>query len=320
MKLKNKLHSLALTTLTLLMLSAATVMTAQTPADWKKLKGNVTMYLANDLGRNGYYDQKPIAELMGHMGETLKPKCVIAAGDVHHFNGIQSVNDPLWMTNYELIYSHPELMISWLPVLGNHEYRGNTQAVLDYSKVSRRWQIENRYYSKTFADDKTGATLRIVFLDTTPLIDGYRQSKRYPDAGKQVVDEQLQWLDTTLKEAKEDWIVVVGHHPIYAETKKDIVEQKDMQRRLLPILHKYNNVSMYVCGHIHNFQHIRKNGDTIDYVVNSAGSLSRKVKPTDGTVFCSPSTGFSVISATKESLSLYMIDNHGVAIHQVKID
>ena len=52
MKLKNKLHNLALTTLTLLMLSAATVMTAQTPADWKKLKGNVTMYLANDLGRN----------------------------------------------------------------------------------------------------------------------------------------------------------------------------------------------------------------------------------------------------------------------------
>ena len=293
---------------------------AQTPCEWKALKGDINLFVANDLGRNGYYDQKPIAELMGKMADEIGPEAVVAIGDIHHFDGVASVNDPLWTTNYELIYSHPELMISWLPVLGNHEYRGNTQAVLDYSKVSRRWQIENRYYSKTFADDKTGATLRIVFLDTTPLIDGYRQSKRYPDAGKQVVDEQLQWLDTTLKEAKEDWIVVVGHHPIYAETKKDIVEQKDMQRRLLPILHKYNNVSMYVCGHIHNFQHIRKNGDTIDYVVNSAGSLARKVKPTDGTVFCSPSTGFSVISATKESLSLYMIDNHGVAIHQVKID
>ena len=293
---------------------------AQTPCEWKTLKGDINLFVANDLGRNGYYDQKPIAELMGKMADEIGPEAVVAIGDIHHFDGVASVNDPLWMTNYELIYSHPELMISWLPVLGNHEYRGNTQAVLDYSKVSRRWQIENRYYSKTFADDKTGATLRIVFLDTTPLIDGYRQSKRYPDAGKQVVDEQLQWLDTTLKEAKEDWIVVVGHHPIYAETKRDVVEQKDMQRRLLPILHKYNNVSMYVCGHIHNFQHIRKNGDTIDYVVNSAGSLSRKVKPTDGTVFCSPSTGFSVISATKESLSLYMIDNHGVAIHQVKSD
>ena len=104
---------------------------AQTPAEWKALKGEINLYMANDLGRNGYYDQKPIAELMGNMAETIGPECVIAAGDVHHFNGITSVNDPLWMTNYELIYSHPELMIDWFAVCGNHEYRGNAQGVLD---------------------------------------------------------------------------------------------------------------------------------------------------------------------------------------------
>lgn len=305
-----------LATIALSLLFAAAC-NAQTPAEWKSLKGDINLFVANDLGRNGYYDQKPIAKLMGEMAEEIGPEAVIATGDVHHFDGVASVNDPLWMTNYELIYSHPELMISWLPVLGNHEYRGNTQAVLDYAKVSRRWQIENRYYTKVFTDEKAGVSLRIVFLDTTPLIEGYRHSSRYPDAGKQDNEAQLQWLDATLKAAKEEWIVVVGHHPIYAETKKDIAEQNDMQRLLLPILHKYNNVSMFVCGHIHNFQHIRKNGDSIDYVVNSAGALSRKVKPADGTLFCSPSTGFSVISATKQHLSLYMIDNKGVAIHQV---
>lgn len=305
-----------LATIALSLLFAAAC-NAQTPAEWKSLKGDINLFVANDLGRNGYYDQKPIAKLMGEMAEEIGPEAVIATGDVHHFDGVASVNDPLWMTNYELIYSHPELMISWLPILGNHEYRGNTQAVLDYAKVSRRWQIENRYYTKVFTDEKAGVSLRIVFLDTTPLIEGYRHSSRYPDAGKQDNEAQLQWLDATLKAAKEEWIVVVGHHPIYAETKKDIAEQNDMQRLLLPILHKYNNVSMYVCGHIHNFQHIRKNGDSIDYVVNSAGALSRKVKPADGTLFCSPSTGFSVISATKQHLSLYMIDNKGVVIHQV---
>ena len=102
--------------------------------------------MANDLGRNGYYDQKPIAELMGEMGEVLGPKCVLAVGDIHHFNGVASVNDPLWMTNFEQVYSHPELMLDWFPVLGNHEYRGNTQAVLDYGKVSRRWMMPARYY------------------------------------------------------------------------------------------------------------------------------------------------------------------------------
>ena len=48
------------------------------------------------------------------------------------------------MTNYELVYSHPELMIPWYPILGNHEYRGNTQAVLDYSQVCARWEMPAR--------------------------------------------------------------------------------------------------------------------------------------------------------------------------------
>ena len=38
---------------------------AQTPQDWKGLEKQLNFYMANDLGRNGYYDQKPIAELMG---------------------------------------------------------------------------------------------------------------------------------------------------------------------------------------------------------------------------------------------------------------
>ncbi len=289
---------------------------AQTPADWEKMKGDVVLYMANDLGRNGYYDQKPIAELMGVMAETLGPECVIAAGDVHHFEGVASVNDPLWMTNYEQIYSHPELMLAWYPVLGNHEYRGNTQAVLDYGQVSRRWEMEGRYYTRTFDED--GTTLRLIFIDTTPLISKYREENvKYPDACKQNNDEQLKWLDATLKQAKEDWVIVVGHHPIYAETPKDDVERADMQRILLPVLKKYNNVSLYACGHIHNFQHIRMKDDNIDYVVNSSGSLARTVKPIEGTVFCSPEPGFSVISATKKALNMYMIDKTGKVLHTI---
>ena len=59
--------------------------------------------VANDLGRNGYYEQKPIAELMGELAENIDIEFVAALGDVHHFEGVASVDDPLWMTNYELI-------------------------------------------------------------------------------------------------------------------------------------------------------------------------------------------------------------------------
>lgn len=310
---RNILRTLAV----FLMLCCSTInLFAQTPEQWEKLKGDINLYLANDLGRNGYYDQKPIAELMGRMGETIGPKCVIAAGDIHHFNGVASVNDPLWTTNYEQIYSHPELMIDWFPVLGNHEYRGNTQAVLDYGQISRRWMMPSRYYTKVL--NKKGLSLRVVFIDTTPLINRYRKEyTTYPDARKQNDVAQLQWLDETLRNAHEDWVIVVGHHPIYAETSKPQEERDDMQKKVLPLLHKYNNVALYACGHIHNFQHIRKSNDKIDYVVNSSASLARKVNPIDGTQFCSSEPGFSVISATSSQLNLYMIDKEGKVLYTV---
>ena len=274
-------------------LAVVAVSFAQTPESWKALEKPLNFYLANDLGRNGYYDQKPIAELMGNMAENVDIECVIAAGDVHHFEGVRSVNDPLWMTNYELIYSHPELMIPWYAILGNHEYRGNTQAVIDYSAVSARWNVPDRYY--TFAMENDGVTVRFV-MD---------------------MNKQLAWIDSVLTAAKEDWVLVVGHHPIYAETGKDDSERLDLQKRLDSVLRKHKNVDMYLCGHIHNFQHIRKADSNIDYVVNTSGSLSRKVKPVDGTKFCSGETGFSLISADKKELNLHMINKEGKVIYTV---
>ena len=297
-------------------LAVVAVSFAQTPESWKALEKPLNFYLANDLGRNGYYDQKPIAELMGNMAETVDIECVVAAGDVHHFEGVRSVNDPLWMTNYELIYSHPELMIPWYAILGNHEYRGNTQAVIDYSAISARWNVPSRYY--TFAMENDGVTVRFVMVDTAPLLDKYREdTEKYPDACKQDMDKQLEWIDSVLTAAKEDWVLVVGHHPIYAETGKDESERLDLQKRLDSILRKHANIDMYLCGHIHNFQHIRKPDSKIDYVVNTSGSLSRKVKPIDGTKFCSSDTGFSLICADKKEINLHMINKEGKVIYTV---
>ena len=80
-------------------------------------------------------------------------------------------------------------MIPWHPILGNHEYRGNTRAVLDYTHVSRRWEMPARYYTKTYT--KKGVSIRFVLLDTTPLISRYRKEQdQYPDAAAQDDERQ----------------------------------------------------------------------------------------------------------------------------------
>lgn len=293
-----------------------TVTTDRT-GQWKALEGPLNFYLANDLGRNGYYDQKPIAETMGKMAETIDIEFVVAAGDVHHFEGVQSVSDPLWMTNFELIYSHPDLMTQWYPICGNHEYRSNTDAVVEYSNVSARWEMPAKYY--TFVKEEDGVTVRIVMVDTTPMIDKYREeTDKYADASRSDWKEQTAWLDEVLSGADEDWVLVVGHHPIYAYTDKSESERTDLQQRLDPVIRKYGNVDMYLCGHIHTFQHIRKDGCDIDYVVNTSGSLSREdVQPTDGTVFCSNKSGWSLITADEHELKLHMLDKEGNVLHTV---
>ena len=156
-------------------------------------------------------------------------------------------------------------------------------------------------------------------VDTAPMIDKYREdTEKYPDACKQDLNKQLAWIDSVLTNAKEDWVLVVGHHPIYAETSKSNSERADLQKRLDSILRKHNNVAMYLCGHIHNFQHIRVKGSNIDYVVNSSGSLSRDVKPIEGTKFCSGEEGFSLITADKKEIDLHMINKEGKVIYTVK--
>ena len=299
-------------------LALALVANAQGPEQWASIEKTLNFYVANDLGRNGYYDQKPIADLMGRMAETVDIEFVAAPGDIHHFNGVQSTQDPLWMTNYELIYSHPDLMLDWYPLLGNHEYRSNTQACIDYSQVSARWRFPARYYTKVITA-KDGLTLRLVMLDTSPLIEKYRiDTEEYPDACKQDPDAQLAWADSVLSIADEDWVIVMGHHPIYADTGKDTSERADLQAKLDPILRAHKNVSFYICGHIHTFQHIRQEGCDIDYVVNTSGSLARDtVNDVEGTLFKSTLSGFSLVTADKTSLDLHFIDKEGNIVYTI---
>lgn len=281
-------------------------------------KDGYNFYVASDLGRNGYYRQKPIAELMGNLADSLDIEFVAAAGDIHHFNGVKSLSDPLWMTNYELIYSHPDLMIDWYPVLGNHEYRGNTQAVIDYSQISRRWVMPARYYVKSINAKDAYSSVNVYFIDTTPLAAGYwKKPEKYPDVQLQDTTKQLRWLEKELGKSAADFNIVIGHHPIYVSEKKR-KDDKELISKLDPILRKYH-VDIYIAGHSHTFQHLTKHSTKVNYVINASASLGRKPIKGPDTRFCSSDEGFSVISVGKDHMKMTFINYEGNSIYQFEL-
>lgn len=285
---------------------------------WAKgSRTQLSFFWISDLGRNGFYQQRKVGDIMGKLAQIVMPSFVINSGDTFHGTGVESVNDPLWESNFEDIYAHPDLMCYWYSALGNHEYNGNTQAILDYSHKSRRWKTKERYYTKVFKLDKQ-TSIRFVFIDTTPLMErAHNNPEKYPDVDSQDQKRQMEWLDSTLEASHEKWTIVVGHHNIYSNNSLGYGNNKDMINKIDPILRKHN-VDFYFCGHCHTFQHMRKPGTQLEYIINTSASLARPVddKAGEGTLFCSPKEGFISCALTPDELHFWFIDSEGYVIYE----
>lgn len=312
--MKNQIAILLLTLTTLSVVGQE----AQIHFEKKFKEDKATIFVLSDAGRNGSFEQRRVGRVMGMYADSLGPEMVISCGDMFHYDGVQSVNDPLFTTNFEQIYPAGELQCAWWSVLGNHEYRGNTQAVIDYTGVSRRWNMPERYYARTFEGVGSDSIL-VVFTDTAPMIDKYRQEAKYPDAHDQDPDRQVRWIDSTLGASKARWKIVVGHHPIYSHSKKDKSETDQMQLRLASVFEKHG-VHLSFSGHVHTFQHLKAKGAKTQYIVAPSASLARPAMRGPETQFSYGREGFLILSVNKGSCSVSMIDRDGKVVYQVQVD
>lgn len=274
---------------------------------------NLNFIVFGDWGRNGYFNQADVAKEMGKIAEEVEVKFIISAGDNFQINGVQSTSDPLWMTSYESIYNAPSLLDDWYPVLGNHDYKGSTQAEIDYSNISRRWRMPSHYYSMVKKLDGTDKAL-FIFLDTPALVDEYySKPEGYKDITKQDSSAQLKWLTELLRNSTEKWKIVIGHHPVFSASKTH-GDTRELIARLKPLFDKYG-VDIYFCGHDHDFEHARPKGSNVDYFVTGTGSELREASSNNNTVFTRSLPGFTYVSLSENLASLYFISKDGKVIY-----
>ena len=261
-----------------------------------------------DWGRDGNYRQREVAHQMDSTGAAWQARFVISTGDNFYDNGLPSVTSERWRKSYEDIYTGPALQVPWYVVLGNHDYRGNPQAQIDYTKRSKRWRMPARYFTRT-ERLPGGGKVDLFFLDTNVFIESYRRDKKkYADVAEQSPEAQLNWLDQSLSRSRAEWRVVVGHHPVFSEGASH-GDTPVLVEKLKPLLERHR-VHLYLNGHDHDLQHIVVSG--IDYVTSGAGSLTRPTNSGPDTRFALGKTaGFVAFAVDRDSLRASFIDFNG---------
>ena len=270
-----------------------------------------------DWGRNGFFNQAEVAAGMGRVGASIQSRFTISTGDNFYTSGVRSVDDVKWERSFEAIYTAPSLQSRWYAVLGNHDWQGNVPAQIEYTDESDRWYMPAQYFSEEMAFGPDSTRVLFVFLDTSPIAYPPEYEERFDRSGDWEPEEQMAWLEETLRDSDADWKVVVGHHPIYVGS----VRYSDNQRlieRLVPLFEQYG-VQVYFAGHDHNLQHHRPAGSPIDYFVSGAGSLTREVLQTPNTLFALRTSGFMAASITGSMMSVLAYDENGRVVYAAQV-
>jgi acid phosphatase len=282
----------------------------------------LTFLAVGDWGRDGAFHQSDVAGRMGETAAAVKARFVVSVGDNFYEAGVSGVDDPKWKSSFSDIYAAPALQVPWYAALGNHDYYGDPEAQVAYTKADplKRWRMPKRWHS--FVDAVPGVSTEVFVLDTTPLIaDYYARHDVAPKLASQDPAAQLAWFDAALAASKADWKIVVGHHPIYSgDNSRHGPEghwgSPDLVAKLDPILQR-RGVALYLYGHDHELQHTLRKG--IHYVCTGAGSKTEHDCDQEGSDLCSLESGFVACGVTRREIKVAYRDWKGEELRVVDI-
>lgn len=276
--------------------------------------GTLNFLVFGDWGRNGEKDQLDVAREMGLVAKDINAQFIMAVGDNFYEDGVAGVDDPQWQSSFENVYTAASLQVPWYAILGNHDYRQNAEAQIEYSRKSRRWNMPARYFTRTEKIGDAGAA-EFFYIDTMPM--AAKSGKLDPGnhhAGRQDVPKQVAWLEAALAASTAPWKIMVGHHPVYSGGEHG--DTPFIVEHILPLMVKYG-VQVYFNGHDHDLQHLQ--AGKVNLFCSGAGSKVRPTGMNSHSKFAKSCSGFTAVALGADKMDVRMIDDTGKLVYSVAV-
>ncbi|XP_070563365.1 tartrate-resistant acid phosphatase type 5-like [Ptychodera flava] len=209
-----------------------------------------------------------VAKAMGDVADMYQSQFTLALGDNFYTEGVKSVDDPRFNETFENVFTAKALYNPWYVIAGNHDYYGNPHAEVEYTNRSARWHFPSFYYSMRYNIPASNATILFVMIDTVMLCGNTLDETPGSDLGgpEDVTGalKQWRWIEETLKNSKDNYVIVAGHYPVWSIAEHGPTEL--LVAMLKPKLEKYG-ATAYFCGHDHNLQHLKEDKSDVEYFV-----------------------------------------------------
>mmetsp|Transcript_11804 Transcript_11804/g.17531 ORF Transcript_11804/g.17531 Transcript_11804/m.17531 type:complete len:389 (+) Transcript_11804:43-1209(+) len=247
----------------------------------KKRSSEIKFVAWGDWGRQGNYYQDAVADMMNRWcHEVNECNFIVSTGDNFYPDGVKSADSVEFKKSFEEIYLLDKQTYlkdnTYYMCFGNHDYKAYPTAQIQYGETHENWIIPKPYYERDIKSENGDNSLRILFVDTVPLINKYYEGGvNHSAIIEQNTKEQLSWFEDALDRATNEnvFTIVVGHHPLHSLTNKNATELMDMQATIEKLMAKYH-VSIYFAGHVHNLQYasVEKEDFVVYNVLTGAGS------------------------------------------------
>lgn len=209
------------------------------------------------LGDIGYFTSN-LNMMVNHIGNSIKPESpLVLLGDNFYPSGVHCKHDEQW-DKYKEVFEKANSPI--YSILGNHDYLQNPEAQIN----NENWIMNNWYFKKEYEN------VDLYFMDTSQFaihdwVPKDKIEKVHNLDYQTLIGDQLEWLNKEMGKNKDKKKIVLGHYPIISNGRY-MHKMKPLYDYLIYTFKK-NNVKLFISGHEHNIQYLKREIDD-DYTFN----------------------------------------------------
>lgn len=279
-------------------------------------KRNEHLFLLGDWGA-AIAPQQHVATTMAAYAKQqhVQPAALLLLGDNFYGQLQEGVNSPRWQTQFEAMYPPADFPGPCYAILGNHDYNleptGKTEAQLAYAAAhpGTRWTLPAKWYRFEFPQERP----LVTFL----MLDSNYQKPTLEKPSLTVEERAAQnaWLRAELAKPRTSrFLVVCGHHPLYSNSGdgRILIDEWDG-------LLREQRAHLYICGHIHDLEHLEFADHPTSFVVSGGGgaSLSKNAEARSSAKnqFGQAVHGFTHLEINEDRLTVRHLGVEGAQLH-----